>query len=112
MNTQYITPPPPFARLPKFIYKWYPQKVLGDLMRWADNEYNARIKWANEHDLALAQILYKEWSGMRILAMMEGFRWICAQLDEDTHRKIDRRTYKFIRKSYEMYELLRKGILL
>lgn len=105
----YFIAPPPVTKLPKFLYKYYPQQIFGSLMKWADNEYNRALDYAIKHnDYRMAKALYQEWSGMRILSEMDGFRYICAQLDEDSHRKLDRKTRKFIRKSYEMYELLRK----
>lgn len=105
----YFQNPHPVARLPKFIYKHYAPQVFGLLMRWTDNEYNRAIDYANRHgNLNQARMLYKEWSGMRILSQMEGFRYICAQLDERSWNQLDRKTRKFIRKSFELYELLRK----
>jgi len=79
-----------------------------DLVAWADAEYQqAFAKSVECGNYKFARILSREWSGMRILSGFANFRWFCANIEQETWDKLDRKTRKFITKAYDMYELLR-----
>lgn len=101
--------PPPATDLPAFMYKGhYGVSFYESLVEWADKEYLTAIDIAVKKDkLTQARILYNEWSGMRVLSELDHFRWLIAKIDEDTWNRMSRRTRRFIRKAYELYELLR-----
>lgn len=105
---RYYNAPPPID-LPTFMYKgFYGLRLFESLVAWADNEYlNALQNVTRKGRIDKARILADEWSGMRVLSQMDNFRWVCAQLDEDTWKRLSRKTRRFIRKAYELYELLR-----
>ena len=106
---RYYLEPPQVTSLPPFMYKSHSVFIFTSLIKWADAEYKKALDCAvNCQDWKTVRILSKDWSGMRILSQMDGFRWICAQLDEKSWNKLDYKTRKFIRRAYELYELLRK----
>lgn len=106
-NRQYITPPP---SVPMFLYKSRPEYVLPDLIEWAIKEYNDGLEFAARRGYwkELAYVS-KEYSPMRILAEMSGFRKICAyvqQGSEDGWNSLSKPQREFILRSYELQGLL------
>lgn len=104
---RYYNPPPP-VDLPKFMYRAYPEQIFESLVTWADAEYRKALQEATRKGRAgVIRVLAGEWSGMRVLSELEGFRWLCANLDEASWRRLSRKTRKFLTGAFEWYELTR-----
>lgn len=107
MSAYYINPP---HRSMVYIFLWKHKLAqhMEALVEWADKEYFYALQQAAQHKRwGTHRTLTSEWSGFRVLSQMEGFRKLCANLDDEQWNKLKPRTRKFIRKAYEMYELLR-----
>lgn len=106
MSAYYINPPKPTYLTylsPKMASRFYVK-----LAEWADQEYSTALRSAiSRGRYNITRCLSDEWSGMRVLSNLEGFRMMCAKIDEETWNLLDRKTRKFITKAFEMYELLR-----
>ena len=106
MSAYYVSPPKPnylTYLTPKMASRFYLK-----LAEWADLEYATALRGAiSRGKMGTIRCLSDEWSGMRVLSQLEGFRMMCAKIDEETWNLLDRKTRKFITKSYEIYELLR-----
>lgn len=106
MTQQYITPPPD---LPMFVHKHYPEKTLPQLIVWAQREFQDRlIHCAERGYFRTLKYLNEEYSPIRILAEMSGFRKICSYLinNEKGWNKMTVRERRFIRSAYELRDLL------
>lgn len=107
MSAYYIEPPRlnPFY---SFLWKYKLAEHMEKLVEWADKEYSYALKMASKYGrFRTHKVLTDEWSGFRVLSQMDGFRKLCANLDDEQWNKLKPRTRKFIRKAYEMYEHLR-----
>lgn len=107
MRRQYINPPPDF---PMFMYKNRPEYVLPALIEWANKEYNDGLKFAAERGYwkELAYVS-SEYSPLRVLAEMSGFRKICAYVQQGSvegWKRVPKEHREFIMRSYELRDLL------
>lgn len=114
MNNQsarYYTLPP--EEVPAFIYKHYPNALVShtqDLIAWAKKEYYDGLRlYAKRREFATVRLLATNYSPMRILAEMQGFRRIVALLVKDAaiYNSLSGRDRVFIRRAYEIYEKVR-----
>lgn len=111
-TAKYYTPPPD---LPAFIYKRYPVSSVSQLIAWSKKEYNDALRlFAKRGEFATVRLLTTNYSPMRLLAEMEGFKAIVAILVRDSRvwNSLSGRDRVFIRRAYELYEMLRKAKLL
>lgn len=111
-SARYYTLPP--EEVPAFIYKHYPNALVRhaqDLIAWSKKEYNDALRlYARRGEFATVRLLTTNYSPMRLLAEMDGFRRIVALLvrDADIFNSLSGRDRVFIRRAYEVYEMLRK----
>ncbi len=108
MSAYYITPPKLKTYSPFFRATAVRKATM--IVEWADAEYKKALLEASKHGrYRVHHILTNEWSGMRVLSLVEDFRWFCAMMyqNPDIWNQLDRKTRKFITKSYELHELLR-----
>ena len=106
----YYTAPPRVNPFYPFLWKHKLAQHMEALVVWADQEYLYAVKQSVKYGHPRTiKILADEWSGFRVLSQMDGFRKLCAALhaDPDQWNMLKPRTRKFIRKAYEIYELLR-----
>lgn len=83
-----------------------------DLIAWAKKEYYDGLRlYAKRREFATVRLLATNYSPMRILAEMQGFRHIVALLVKDAaiYNSLSGRDRVFIRRAYEMYEKLRSN---
>lgn len=105
--TQYIVPPP---SLPTFMYKHYALSSLQSLIEWAKSEHQARLVYCAENGYWREfKRLNEDYSPIRVLAEVKGFRKICAALTQDGYNQLSGRERVFIRRAYEMREILIRG---
>ena len=72
---RYYNSLPSVVDLPKFMYKAYPEQIFESLVAWADQEYKTALLNATQKGRAgVIRTLAGEWSGMRVLSQLEGFR--------------------------------------
>lgn len=103
--SSYITPPPDY---PKFIVKKYGYGPMIDLIKWAKKEHLDRLKFCAKHGYVREWTrLHNDYSPIRVLAEYKGLREICASITEEAWNKLTMRERVFIRRAYEMMELLR-----
>ena len=108
---QYVVNPP---NIPMFIHKNYPQQTLPKLIQWAEKEFDARLKYCAENGYWYElKRLNEEYSPMRILAEMSGFRKICAYLQNNQRgwNELTGRQRVFVRRSYELRDLLMRNLV-
>lgn len=106
-GSQYITPPPD---LPMFLYRRYAKSSLQKLIEWAKAEHQARLVFCAEHGYWREfKRLNEEYSPIRVLAEIKGFRRICANLTQEGYNQLSGRERVFIRRAYEFRELLFRG---
>lgn len=97
-------------KLPAFLRSKYydvPSSVK-KLIQWSKMEYNKMVVEASKRRLSIraVQYLHEEYSAIRVMAEMEGFRDLLAMVNEDNYNQLDGRDRVFLRKAYEMYRLL------
>lgn len=111
MNTsaRYFTLPP--TNVPEFFFRHYVW-TWRNLIAWSVKEYDdALILFSKRGAMKTVKYLSKEYSAMRVLAEMPGFRRMIANITQDVWDKFDMRERVFIRRAWEIYELLRKSKL-
>ena len=110
MNAQYYTPPP--TSNPDFIYRIYPNSIVRDvrkLIEWSQKEYNDALRcFARRGEFNTVRSLTQNYSPMRLLAEMRGFRKMVAFLvaDPRLYNSLTGRERVFVRRAYEIYETL------
>ena len=103
-NRQYINPPPIF---PDYIIKHYPHRVMRELMEWSKKEFHDRLIYLSEHGYwKELRRMNENWSPIRILAEMKGFRKMCAYINNEKYNQFTGRERVFIRRAYELRDLL------
>lgn len=103
MNSQYVIQPP---SIPEFLYKSNFSAWIA-LISWANKEYKARLRFCAKNGYFKEWIkLHKEYSPIRILAEMPKYRKLCALLTEGVWDMFSARERSFLRRSYEMRDLL------
>jgi hypothetical protein len=104
MNSQYIVPPPV---MPNYFYKHYPLLAFRKLIEWAKTEHHARLRYCAERGYFKGvKHLNEDYSPMRVLAEVEGFRRMCAMISQEGWNKLSGRERVFLRRAYEMREML------
>jgi hypothetical protein len=99
----YITQPP---NIPYFMFQHYASS-FEKMIAWAEKEFQDRLRYCAEHGYwRTLKYLNEEYSPYRILAEVHGFRRMCAKIDQNTWNKLTGRQRVFIRKSFELRELL------
>lgn len=109
-NVQYYIQPPD---IPEFLYKTS-HKAWQDLMVWAYKEYRRRLTYLSRGGNYLELTRQSnEFSPIRILAELSGFRRYCAEMRDHwantgscAWNKMDKKEQHFIVAAYEMRELL------
>lgn len=118
MNSQsarYYNPIP--VGNPDFIYRRYPNSIVTDaekMIAWAKREYNDALRmFAKRGQFDTVRSLSQNYSPMRLLAEAQGFRKMVAFLvqDADVWNQLSGRDRVFIRRAWEIYEMLRKSSL-
>lgn len=103
MNSQYVIPPPD---IPEFLYKSNFMAWI-TLISWANKEYKARLRYCAKNGYYRQWTwLHKNSSPIRILAEMPKYRKFCALLNEGIWDMFSARERSFLRKSYELRDLL------
>ena len=101
--SQYYIQPP---NIPEFLYKisnlaWY------KLMEWSYREYQERIRRnAMNGNYKEITVQSREYSPIRILAELHGFRRMCSIMTSETWKKFDGREKDYLIRCFEMRELL------
>ncbi len=110
MRRQYINKPPDF---PMFMYKNRPEYVLPALIEWANKEYSDGLDFCAKRGYYREyKYINEEYSPLRILAEMSGFRKICAYAEQGSMEgwnRMPREHREFIMRSYELRDLLLRG---
>lgn len=102
-NTQFITPPPD---IPLFVYK-RSASALVELIKWANKEWIDRVKYCAHHGYLKEHTrLTKDYSPIRILAEIPGYRKICANVSQSSWDGLNSRQRSFIRRALELRDLL------
>lgn len=103
----YYQPPTTPDKLPPFMRsKYYDvSSSIKRLIQWSKMEYNKMVVEATRHRLSIRAVryLHEEYSAMRVLAEMEGFRDLLALVNEENYNQLDGRDRVFLRRAYEMY---------
>jgi len=100
---QYVNEPP---SIPLFLYKTKTQS-LRDLISWAKKEWVDRLNYCAEHGYMLQhKRLTSDYSPMRILAEMTGYRRICSIVTQECWSGLTGRERVFIRRAFELRDLL------
>lgn len=101
--SQYVIQPPSF---PDFLFKTWVEPYR-ELMNWARQEYDARLKYcADRGYFKQHAYLTKNSSPIRILAELSGYRRFCSLITERVWDQFNPRERRFIRRAYEMRDLL------
>jgi hypothetical protein len=99
----YLTPPP---NIPYFMFKRY-SNAYEKMIAWAEKEFQDRLIYCADHGYwKTLKYLNEEYSPLRILAEVHGFRHMCSMLNQAVWNKLSGRHRVFIRKSYELRDIL------
>lgn len=99
----YITPPP---NIPYFLFKRY-SSSLEQMIKWAEKEFQDRLRYCAEHGYWRSlKYLNEEYSPIRILAEAHGFRKMCSMITPTSWNKLSGRHRVFIRKAFELRDIL------
>lgn len=102
-SVQYFVQPP---SVPEYMYKRYATS-LEDLVDWAKQEHRRWLQKSAERGYwKTVKHLNEEYSPIRILAEMKGFRRVCALITDDVWRKLNRHDRDFIIAAYELRDML------
>lgn len=103
MKSQYVIQPP---NIPEFLYKSN-STAWKSLIVWANKEYEARLRYCAKNGYLKQWVwLHKNSSPIRILAEMSKYRKFCSLLTEGVWDMFSARERRFLRRSYELRELL------
>lgn len=99
-----MIPPPD---IPSFLYKSNTQ-ALRNLIAWAKREWIERVNYCADNGYMKQHArLTSDYSPMRILAEMSGYRRICSEISSRSWNGLSGRDRVFIRRAYELERLLR-----
>ena len=100
---QYVIQPP---NIPMFLYK-SSALALRELIEWANKEHKVRREYLIKHGYWKTLKFYEDnESPITILAEMSGFRRIASLISQRAWDKLSGRERVFIRRSYELRDLL------
>lgn len=104
--SQYVIPPPD---IPEFLYR-YNLTAWRNLIVWANKEYRARLRYCAKNGYKKQwMILMQEYSAMRILAEMSGYRKFISIMVKGTWRQFEKNEKAFFLGAYELRDLLFRG---
>ena len=99
----YVTQPP---NIPYFMFKSY-SSAFEQMIAWANKEFQDRIRYCAERGYwRTLKYLNEEYSPYRLLAEVHGFRRMCSKIDQNTWDKLPGRHRVFIRRAFELREIL------
>lgn len=104
-SQQYVIPPPD---VPLFLYKTSTQ-ALRELIYWAKMEHTRELRISAQRGyMKTVKYLTEEYSPIRILAEVSGFRKICASIIADSRawNGLTARERRFFRDAYSMRDML------
>lgn len=105
MSSQYVIPPPD---VPEFMYKTYDSAWI-DLIKWANREYRARLHYLAKNGYVREwKVMNEEYSPIRILAELSGYRRFCSKMTQSVWDKFTGRERVFIRRAYELRDILKR----
>lgn len=105
MSSQYVIPPPD---VPEFMYKSYSSTWI-DLIQWANREYRARLHYLAKNGYVREfKVMNEEYSPIRILAELSGYRRFCSKMTQGVWDKFSGRERVFIRRAYELRDILKR----
>ena len=103
--SQYVIPPP---QIPMFMFKHY-GRAWRQLIQWSKDEFQARLVYLSEHGYwKELKKMNEEYSPIRILAELHGYRRMCANMTQKVYDDISGRERVFIRRAYELRDMLLK----
>lgn len=101
----YVIPPPD---LPRFFYS-FKVSAWRDLIYWAKREHIARMRYLAENGYVREfRVFQREWSPIRILAELPGFRRFCAVMKAFVWWKLFREEQEFIISCLKLRDLLKR----
>lgn len=102
-DRQYIIEPP---SAPDYVYSSSVQAWF-DIMVWSWREYQERLKRHSQKGYYRElNVQTREYSPMRILAEMHGFRRLCTRMNPRIWGRFTARERQFIRRAYELRDIL------
>lgn len=102
---QYVIAPPD---VPRFFYGSY-ESSWRELIYWAKREHIARLKYcADRGYIKEFRRLQREWSPIRILAELTGFRRMCAVMGESVWKRLFSEEKDFIISCLKLRDLLKR----
>jgi len=110
MRNYYYQPPTTPDKLPPFMRSRYydvPSSVK-KFIYWANAEYNKLVREATRHSISVRAIryLHEEYSAIRVLAEMEGFRDLIGLITEENWNQLTPKERRFINNAYLLYQKL------
>lgn len=103
--SQYVLAPPD---VPRFFYGSY-ESSWRDLIYWAKREHIARLRYLAERGYVKEfRQFQREWSPIRILAELPGFRRFCALLTDRVWKRLLREEREFIISCAKLRDLLKR----
>lgn len=106
MTTQYVIPPP---NIPQFLFKHYSDTMAKRLIEWAKKEFDLRIRYcADRRYYRELKWLNENSSPIRILAELPNYRKICSYFTDESWNRLSARERSFVRRAYELREILVK----
>ncbi len=101
-TVHYISPPP---SVPPFLSGRVSH--LRNLIRWSKDEHQRWIIRCTENGYyRYLKVLNEEYSPIRFLAEMPGFRNVCAQITQNDWNTLSGRERKYIRAAFELRDQL------
>jgi hypothetical protein len=103
---QFINPPPSF---PPYFVSSYTCAMAKEVVKWANHEYNARLKYCAERGYFKEhKVLTRDYSPARIAFQIPLFNRLCAEFSnrEDLWDKLSRAERRFFSDAYEFMRLL------
>lgn len=105
MSNHYVIPPP---NVPEFMYRTYDSTWI-DLIKWANREYRARLHYLAKNGYVREwKKMNEEYSPIRILAELTGYRRLCAKMNDGVWNRFSMRERVFIRRAFELRDYLKR----
>lgn len=103
--SQYVLAPPD---VPRFFYGSYVSSWR-DLIYWSKREHIARLRYLADNGYVKEfRRFQREWSPIRILAELPGFRRMCALMGETVWKRLLKEEKDFIISCLKLRELLKR----
>jgi hypothetical protein len=89
------------------MFRFFTARLVRELIAWAKNEHRARLRWCAERGyFRELKRLNEDYSPIRVLAEIEEYRQICANISQKGWDSLTGRERVFIRRAFEMRNLL------